>query len=336
MPAANQRISEYVLEAPIGSGAFGTVWRARHHVWAEQIVAIKFPSDPAYLRQLQREGMVAAGLVHPNIVRAIGFDPFAPEPYLVMEFVDGPSLRERLRQSRPTVAESIAIIRGVLRGLEFAHERGIVHRDLKPENILLTRDGVAKLTDFGLGFAAQRAADSIAYSRSTNDPAAVKLAGTLDYMSPEQRAGEPVDGRSDLFAVGVILHELLTGEKPAGAEVPSALSPSVPSWLDEVFKRSYTRLDRRFESAAAMLRAIDAAAPISPALPQAPVLPNPPRMPAICPLCRTRVADDDQFCTNCGVQLVRQVRRCRGCGGFPAVDDVFCCFCGVELSPTPR
>src|ERR1700683_5024657 len=93
MPAAEQRISEYVLEAKVGEGAFGEVWRARHHVWADQFVAIKIPTDPQYLRNLQREGAAIHGLVHPNIVRAIGFDPYASPPYLVMEYVPGSNLR---------------------------------------------------------------------------------------------------------------------------------------------------------------------------------------------------------------------------------------------------
>src|SRR5579862_4821785 len=93
MPSANQRVSEYVLEAKVGGGTFGEVWRAHHHVWIDQLVAIKIPTDPQYLRNLQREGAAIHGLVHPNIVRAIGFDPYAETPYLVMEYVPGTSLR---------------------------------------------------------------------------------------------------------------------------------------------------------------------------------------------------------------------------------------------------
>src|SRR5471032_2827369 len=93
MPNKDQRIGEYVLEQKIAAGTFGEVWRAHHHVWVDQLVAIKIPTDPQYLRNLQREGVAIHGMIHPNIVRAIGFDPYAPVPYLVMEYVPGTSLR---------------------------------------------------------------------------------------------------------------------------------------------------------------------------------------------------------------------------------------------------
>src|SRR5256885_15801925 len=93
MPTQNQRISEYLLDAKVGGGTFGEVWRARHHVWHDQLVAIKIPTDMQYVRNLQREGAAIHGLVHPNIVRAMGFDPYADPPYLVMEYVPGSSLR---------------------------------------------------------------------------------------------------------------------------------------------------------------------------------------------------------------------------------------------------
>src|SRR5204862_305371 len=89
MPTQNQRISEYLLDAKVGGGTFGEVWRAKHHVWHDQLVAIKIPTDPQYVRNLQREGAAIHGLVHPNIVRAMGFDPYADPPYLTMEYVPG-------------------------------------------------------------------------------------------------------------------------------------------------------------------------------------------------------------------------------------------------------
>src|SRR3982751_4938952 len=102
MPSQNQRISEYVLDAKLGGGTFGEVWKARHHVWVDQHVAVKIPTDPMYVRNLQTEGTAVHGLVHPNIVRAMGFDPYADPPYLIMEYVPGASLRTLINKKTLT------------------------------------------------------------------------------------------------------------------------------------------------------------------------------------------------------------------------------------------
>src|SRR5581483_7171717 len=137
MPQSNQRISEYVLEAKVGGGTFGEVWRAHHHVWTDQFVAIKIPTDPQYLRNLQREGVAIHGLTHPNIVRAIGFDPYADPPYLVMEYVPGTSLRPLIQNKSLSIADSVAVMKQVLAGLSYAHSQGLINRDVKPENVLV-------------------------------------------------------------------------------------------------------------------------------------------------------------------------------------------------------
>lgn len=335
MPSPNQRVSEYILEQKIGGGAFGEVWRGRHHVWSDQIVAIKFPTDPQYVRNLQREGRAIHGLVHPNIVRAIGFDPFAEQPYLAMEYVPGTSLRPAIRERRLTTDQAVAVMKQVLNGLAHAHDNGVIHRDIKPENILIHERawqdgfelaGVVKVTDFGLGTAANRAAtESLVFSQSLHGSAGRSIAGTLDYMPPEQRAGEPVDARADLYACGVVLYEMLTGEKPAGTDVPSDLNREVPRKLDEVFRRSYARLDKRFASAGEFIAALERG--------------SPPPLPAvmgsghrICPHCRKPVEPGDQFCMHCGMQLVAQVRRCPRCQAWPGPTDRACPFCGTVLA----
>src|SRR5277367_4251292 len=114
MPQSGQRVGEYILDAEIGGGAFGRVWRARHHVWTDQLVAIKIPSDPQYLRDLQSEGAVIHGMVHPNIVRALGFDPYADTPYLAMEYVPGTSLRPLIQSRTLSIPDATAIMRQVL------------------------------------------------------------------------------------------------------------------------------------------------------------------------------------------------------------------------------
>ena len=377
MASPNQRIGEYVLQDRVAAGTFGEVWRAHHHVWSDQVVAVKIPTDYQYLRTLQREGTAIHGLHHPNIVRAIGFDPYADPAYLVMEFVPGTSLRSLIANRSLSVDDAVSVMRQVLAGLAYAHGKGVVHRDVKPENILVHErafregfgaEGVVKVTDFGLGKSAG-GAGSIAYSASLNDPAAKEIAGTLDYMAPEQRAGGAVDHRADLYACGVVLFEMLTGERPAGTDLPSDLNVQVPKWsrLDEAFRRSYARLDKRFASAEEFAAALappagkssGAAAP--PPVPAGPRVAPPPMLPPRgtstppfnpwvggggqtasgpaagaarqgCPQCRQAVDAGDQFCMHCGVQLVENVRRCPQCGAYPDAADHYCIFCGQALT----
>src|SRR2546423_6189705 len=125
MPTQGQRISEYLLDARIGGGTFGEVWRAKHHVWHDQLVAIKIPTDPQYLRNLQREGAAIHGMVHPNIVRAIGFDPYAEVPYLTMEYVPGTSLRPLIGKKSLNSTDAVSVMKQVLAGLEYAHKNGM-------------------------------------------------------------------------------------------------------------------------------------------------------------------------------------------------------------------
>ena len=348
MANANQRVGEYVLDARVGGGAFGQVWRAHHHAWTDHMVAVKLPSDPQYLRDLQREGHAVHGLEHPNIVRPIGFDPYAAVPYLAMEYVPGTSLRPLIAGRTLAIPDAVAVLRQVLAGLGYAHQVGLVHRDVKPENILVHERaasagygtaGLVKVTDFGLGKAAV-AVTSIAFSASLNDAVGRDIAGTLDYMSPEQRAGGAVDGRADLYACGVVLYELLTGERPAGTDVPSDVNPAVPKALDEVFRRSYARLEKRYESAGAFAAALGGVPPpLAAGSGPRPAFDR--RTPSAeaagpfagCPRCHQPVDGSDQFCLSCGVQLVATVRRCRKCGAYPDGTDRYCIFCGETLKP---
>src|SRR5207247_5881508 len=183
MPTTGQRVGESLLDEKVGGGTFGEVWRAHHHVWADQFVAIKIPTDGQYLRELQREGVAIHGLTHPNIVRAIGFDPYADPPYLTMEYVPGSSLRPLIQRKALSIPDAVAVMRQVLAGLGHAHSQGLVHRDVKPENILVHErcaregfgaEGAIKVTDFGLGRAATSAVTgSIAYSQSLDTAAGI-------------------------------------------------------------------------------------------------------------------------------------------------------------------
>lgn len=340
------RVSEYLLEECLGAGTFGEVWRARHHVWKSEEVAIKLPTEPQYVRFLQREGTVVHGLRHPNIIRVMGFDPYADPPYLVMELVRGPSLKAVIAEHKKSIPFDVVvtILRGMLNAMSAAHSAHILHRDLKPGNVMLhlegkpldsVRVGAVKVGDFGLGADNEDALRTLSQSASlARDD---QLVGTLAYMAPESREGtQRPDARADLFAIGVMLFELLTGERPAGAEVPSSLRPGTPTALDEIFRRLYCRLDRRYASAAVALSDLTQhfvdrdAVPVPP-----PPLPTGARTHATrsraCPHCRAAVAPDDQYCTQCGGQIAAQVRRCPACQGYPRPHDRFCIFCGTTL-----
>ena len=348
-PKAGDRVSEYVLMDVIGTGAFGQVWKARHHIWQDQLVAIKVPTDPQFVRQLQREGAAVHGLRHPNIVRAIGLDPYADPPYFVMEFVNGPSLRRYLQAvGEISVRSAREVMRGVLQALDHAHSNGVIHRDIKPENILisgasasaevpareLSRDDV-RVTDFGLGHAENVAAGSVMQSASLTGEGGHRLTGTIAYMAPEVRDGEAADARSDLFAVGIVLFEMLTGKRPSGAETPRQLRPDLPSWTDEVFSRLYTRRERRYQSASEVMAAMDtAAAPpvVRSAYAAAGLRYGAPAADRNCRNCGHRVTAEDNYCIICGHQLVTQPRRCAQCGAYPDRDDRYCILCGAALS----
>ena len=350
--AAGQRVSEYTLEAPIAAGAFGEVWRARHHLWRDQEVAIKLATSPEFARYLQREGLVVHKLQHPNIVRVIGLDPFADPPYLVMELVRGPSLNTVLNEQRTGLPVDLAVhvLRGVLRATGAAHAAGVLHRDLKPANVMLHLEGrpVAlassddvRVGDFGLGQGAPDGTMSIEQSLSLQRDA--KLVGTLAYLAPEVRDGSrPHDARADLYAIGVMMFELLTGERPAGAELPGSVRAHISSALDGVFSRLYARYDRRFTSASEALDQLTiATAPRPTATSPASLSRAAPPKPAAtttrvrsatrCPKCGHQGAAGAQFCVMCATQLVVQVRRCPKCNGYPGIDDRYCIHCGAAL-----
>jgi len=347
-PKAGDRVSEYVLQELLGTGSFGQVWKAAHHIWKDTLVAVKIPTDSQYVRNLQREGLTIHGLRHPNIVRALGLDPYADLPYLIMEYVDGLSLRqliERHTTGLPILAAQ-RITCGILVALEHAHGHGVIHRDIKPENILVARAAVApteeirvedvKVTDFGLGYAGQLTTASILQSGSLLSEDGRSISGTLAYMAPEQRDGSEADQRSDLYSVGIVLFEMICGERPSGSDLPSHVRKGLPSWVDAVYSRLYTRRDRRLPTATEALRMIEATAVpprIAPALPKpasSGLHPAPPGRRR-CPSCQHVLEHGDNFCIMCGMQVVDQPRRCRECGGYPSVEDRFCVFCGAVL-----
>jgi eukaryotic-like serine/threonine-protein kinase len=203
----------YRLEARIGAGGMSTVYRATDGTLQRQ-VAIKLmnrevASDSDQLERFRREARAVAQLSHPHIVGVIDAGEDEGRPYIVFEYVEGETLKERIRRlGRLPINEAVAYAIEIARALGVAHARHIVHRDVKPQNVLLDEEGSAKVTDFGI-------ARTLDEEGLTADG---RVLGTTDYVSPEQALGQPVTGQSDLYSLGVVLYEMLTGEVPFKGE----------------------------------------------------------------------------------------------------------------------
>lgn len=203
----------YRLDARIGTGGMSTVYRAFDTVLERQ-VAIKLmhreiASDSDQLERFRREARAVAQLNHPHIVTVIDAGEDDNTPYIVFEYVEGETLKDRIRRyGRLPIQESIAYAIEIARALGVAHERGIVHRDVKPQNVLVDEEGSAKVTDFGI-------ARTLDQEGLTADG---RVLGTTDYVSPEQALGHAVTGQSDLYSLGIVLFEMLTGDVPFRGE----------------------------------------------------------------------------------------------------------------------
>ncbi|MCX7703728.1 MAG: serine/threonine protein kinase [Planctomycetota bacterium] len=252
------RVGEYVLKEKIGEGGFAVVWRAEHIEFPEKVVAIKIPTEPSYREYLRREGYAQYKLHHNNIVEVLGGDTGAEPPYLVMEYMRGGSLRSILkRQRRLCLERAIKIFEDVLSALSFAHSKGAVHCDIKPENILIDENGNAKLGDFGLWRFKEEIARKTGISISFLSDEQPR-GGTVEYMSPEQRRGEKVTPSDDVYSLGVVLFEMLTGRLPAPNDRVSDFV-SVPEWVDTLFERCFVRRERRFQDVASLAAFVDEA-----------------------------------------------------------------------------
>src|SRR5213080_3775260 len=209
----------YRLDAVIGRGGMSTVYKAFDTV-LERPVAIKLmhreiASDSEQLERFRREARSVAQLNHPHIVTVIDAGEDEGTPYIVFEFVDGETLKERIkRNGRLAIPEAIAYAIEIARALGAAHAQGIVHRDVKPQNVLIDEEGAAKVTDFGI-------ARTLDQEGLTADG---RVLGTTDYVSPEQALGHPVTGQSDLYSLGIVLFEMLTGQVPFKGESQVAVA----------------------------------------------------------------------------------------------------------------
>jgi len=250
-PEAGSQIDFYRIEAPVARSGMATIFRATD-VRDNRTVALKIPhpeleADPILFDRFQREAGIGERLNHPRVMRVLGGEPHS-RVYMVMEWCDGRLLREILNQGRIPEQRALRIAIGILDALDYIHANGVVHRDLKPENIMVDGTDNIKLIDFGI--ASDASARRLTF---TNFTAAL---GTPDYISPEQVKGKRGDARSDIYAAGVILYEMLSGKLPFSGPSPLAAmndrllnhptpprvaDPSISPQLQEVLYRALER-----------------------------------------------------------------------------------------------
>ncbi len=248
------RVGPYEILGRLGAGGMGEVYRARDPRLGRDVAIKVLPRDAARdterLRRFVSEAKTVSALNHPNILTLHEIGESANGPYLVTEVVDGETIRALLAQGPLALRDALEIGAQTLDGLAKAHEAGIVHRDVKPENLMRSRDGFVKILDFGLA-KLRDATDATNATIETNVTATGVIVGTPAYMSPEQLHGHPADARSDLFALGVVLHEMIGGKNPfrrdsaAGTmsailteepHLPDALSAGLPRGVAEMLR----------------------------------------------------------------------------------------------------
>lgn len=264
-----QTVDGYRLDSILGEGGMGIVYRATD-VALDRSVALKFiksslTDDDRFAARFRSEARLLAQVDSPNIVGVHAFRQTEYGDFIVMEYVEGQDLSDILKEGPISVDRTINIVRQTLMALDRAHGAGVVHRDIKPQNVMVTESDSVKVTDFGL---AKLSAPGMMSTMTQG------IVGTLYYMSPEQVRGEPADFRSDLWAVGVLLYEMLMGERPFdfayeaavlysimndAVEIPESLLKKIPEGLDKVILKVLEKnADDRYQTAAEMLEGIDA------------------------------------------------------------------------------
>jgi serine/threonine protein kinase/Flp pilus assembly protein TadD len=239
--APGSRVGPYEIVAPIGAGGMGEVYRARDtrlgRDVAIKVLPVEFASDPERLRRFEQEARAVAALDHPNILALYDVGTHEGSPYIVTQLLEGESLRERLSAGALPVRKAVETAVQIAQGLAAAHAKGIVHRDLKPGNVFLTKDGVVKILDFGIAKLVEPRSPRESAQATTLVEAteAGTTLGTVGYMSPEQVRGQSVDHRSDIFSLGCVLYELLSGRSPfrrdTAADTASAILHEEPPGL---------------------------------------------------------------------------------------------------------
>lgn len=280
-----ETIGPYRIIEPLGQGGMATVYKA-YHAALDRYVALKalhpaFKEDPNFIARFNREARIVAKLDHPNIVPIYDFAEHQGTPYLVMRYIEGKTLKTFLREGALPVARVLELIRPVTAGLAYAHAQGILHRDLKPSNIMIANDGHVYLTDFGLARIAQASESTLSQDM---------LIGTPQYISPEQARGVPATEQSDIYSLGVVLFEMLTGRVPFSADTPYAvihdhiftplplpttINPNLSPEIERVLLKALAKdANARYASPVELLNALEQAAQPSAPVPAPSVTPS--------------------------------------------------------------
>ncbi|HTR43052.1 MAG TPA: protein kinase, partial [Pseudomonadales bacterium] len=240
---------QFEILSLIGKGGMGAVYKARQPA-LDRFVALKVlppavANDPGFAERFNREARALARLSHPNIVVVYDFGTAGTLNYLVMEFVDGTNLREIEQAGKLSAEQALAIVPQICEALQFAHNEGIVHRDIKPENLLIDKKGRLKITDFGIAKILDVATGKVALTGAKD------VVGTPHYMAPEQiEKPQTVDHRADIYSLGVVFYEMLTGELPLGKFSPPSKKVQVDVRLDEVVLHTLEKEpERRYQQA---------------------------------------------------------------------------------------
>ena len=252
-----RRLPQFEIIDLLGRGGMGVVYKARQ-IQLDRIVALKIlpPGDaqaPDFVERFRREARSLAKLSHPNIVNVYDFGESDGLYYFVMEFVDGVTLRELILAHNMSTAEALFIVPKICDALQFAHEEGVVHRDIKPENILMDKKGRVKIADFGLAKLLRRETGDLTLTQTG------ATMGTPRYMAPEQLdKPDSVDHRADIYSLGVVFYEMLTGEVPMGRFSPPSQRVQIDVRLDEIVLHALERdVERRYQHASEVRDAVE-------------------------------------------------------------------------------
>jgi tRNA A-37 threonylcarbamoyl transferase component Bud32 len=243
----------------VGSGGMGAVFKARQpqldRFVALKILPAELADEPGFSERFQREAQALARLSHPHIVTVHDFGRAGDFYFLLMEFIDGVNLRQLLQTKRLTPKEALSIVPPICEALQCAHEHGIVHRDIKPENLLIDKAGTVKIADFGIAkIIAASSAETAGEANGASSSAATLALGTPGYAAPEQRAASATaDHRADIYSLGVVLYEMLTGELPADKLQPPSRKVQIDVRLDEIVLRALeVKPELRYQTAGEM------------------------------------------------------------------------------------
>ena len=251
--AAGTKLGPYEILAPIGAGGMGEVYRAKDprlgRDVAIKVLPVSFSQDADRLKRFEQEARAAGVLNHPGITAVFDIGTEAGSPYIVTELLEGETLRARLSTGAIAPRKAVDYAVQIARGLAAAHEKGIIHRDLKPENLFLTNDGRVKILDFGLAkLKSEKEEGSQTDLQTVSGTQPGVVLGTMGYMAPEQVRGRAADKRSDLFAFGTILYEMLAGQRAfrgdSAADTITAILTKEPPDLSQTNKDVHPGLDR--------------------------------------------------------------------------------------------